>query len=379
MIAKRLRRLHETLIPPSVGVGIGPYIWLFYCAFLFFPLWFGNADVEVIRWTLVTLPIFLFLYFMGFRCVNNDLLLVVAAIVLLGVALSAHNPGGMTYFIYASSFAAFWGPPRRAAWLIAAVAATYVATWWVIGLPVQYLVLTIILILMTGVGNMVMLHIDRQNKELRASREQIERLGALNERERIARDLHDILGHTLSSITLKSALASRLITQDPDRAASEMREVEAISREALQQARSAVSGYRTTSVADEINKAQDLLVAHGMRVMVRQPDRPSVSAEYDNIAGLILREAVTNIVRHSTADTVEIVVANRSDSLTLTVSDNGSIDAIRPGNGISGMRERAESVGGALEIRTRNGCQVSATLPFTGDDSVAGSSLEIAS
>lgn len=379
MIRQRLRRIHETLIPPSIGVGIGPYVWLFYCAFLFFPLWFGNPEPATVWWTILSLPVFLFLYFTGFRCTGTDMLLVVAAIVLLGVAVSAHNPGAMTYFIYASSFAAFWGPPRKAVWLIISIVLVYALTWWAHTLHVQFLILTTILVLMTGIGNMVIVHIDNQNKEIRASREEIERLGALNERERIARDLHDILGHTLSSITLKSALASRLVHQDPVRAAAEMREVEAISRDALQQARSAVSGYRTTSVADEISKAQDLLAARGISVHIQRPAGLSVSAEYDNIAGLILREAVTNISRHSSADTVEIVVGRRSDVLTLKVSDNGSVESIRPGNGLLGMKERAESVGGAVDIRTNRGCQVVVRLPFGGDDGPAGSPAQAAS
>lgn len=183
---------------------------------------------------------------------------------------------------------------------------------------------------------------------LRAAREQVRRLAVAQERERVARDLHDVLGHSLSTMTVKTGLARRLLESAGDitAAAAEMREVEAMSRQALSDVRATVSDYRTVTLATEIAGARVALVAAGVRA-----DLPvavdDVDPELREVFGYVVREAVTNVIRHSGATTCAV----RLDRDRVTITDDGSSAAAPPshGNGLSGLAERLAAVSGTVE------------------------------
>ncbi|WP_243398201.1 sensor histidine kinase [Deinococcus koreensis] len=174
-----------------------------------------------------------------------------------------------------------------------------------------------------------------------------ERLAADAERERIARDLHDLLGHTLSVIVLKSELASKLAGRDPARAAQEIREVERISRGALQEVRAAVRGYRGSGLNAELVRAKVALDAAD--VTLRAPETlPELPPETEQAAAMLLREAVTNVVRHARAREVRVSLTRQGRDYRLVIHDDGVGGVAPEGSGLTGMREGHRWQPGAL-------------------------------
>ena len=180
------------------------------------------------------------------------------------------------------------------------------------------------------------------------------RLATLAERERIGRDLHDLLGHTLSVVALKSELARKLIDHDLDAARAEIGEVERVARDALSQVRTAVSGIRSTALNAELLSATALLEAQGLRVKC-ETEHVRLPHDRETALALSLREAATNIGRHARATGVVIRVKQESSAIVVEVVDNGRGGCIVPGNGLNGMRERLSSVGGSLTLGPEQG------------------------
>jgi two-component system sensor histidine kinase DesK len=183
------------------------------------------------------------------------------------------------------------------------------------------------------------------------------------ERERIARDLHDVLGHTLSLIVLKAELASKLTETDPARAAREIRDVEQVSRKALAEVREAIRGYRGT-LEDEIARAGSLLRAGGIHAELAIQLLPMGRGAEEALA-LALREAVTNTVRHAAAATCTVRVSAAGGVCTLVVEDDGRGGIGAEGHGLRGMRERVEALGGSVVWECHGGTTLTVTVPFS--------------
>jgi two-component system sensor histidine kinase DesK len=186
------------------------------------------------------------------------------------------------------------------------------------------------------------------NAELVEARDELARNAVAQERLRFARDLHDLLGHSLSLIALKSELAGRLAERDPARAREEMADVEAAARRALAEVRDAVSGYRQVSLAQAMAEARSALSAAGITLRTPPPGEP-LPAAVDAVLGWVVREATTNVLRHSGARTVTVELRTDDDGVTLTVSDDGQGAAGTTGAGLSGLSERVSALGGHLE------------------------------
>ncbi|OIJ67258.1 two-component sensor histidine kinase [Streptomyces mangrovisoli] len=159
-------------------------------------------------------------------------------------------------------------------------------------------------------------------RELNAAREELARRAVEKERMRFSRDLHDLLGHTLSVIVVKSEAARRLAPRDMDAALGQITDIESVGRQALTEIREAVTGYREGSLATELTRARSALAAAGMRPVVRQSGAP-LDPQAEALLGWVVREAVTNVVRHSRASRCEITVASAAERVRLTVSDDG--------------------------------------------------------
>jgi two-component system sensor histidine kinase DesK len=210
------------------------------------------------------------------------------------------------------------------------------------------------------------------NRELLEAREELARNAVAEERLRFARDLHDLLGHSLSLIALKSELARRLSEADPRRAAQEMADVEETARRALAEVRDAVSGYRQVSCAQALAEARAALSGAG--IALRQPDRvPTLPGAVDAALGWVVREATTNVLRHSGARTVTVELAEDGVRAELTVSDDGAgtvpdvtVLGRAPGSGLAGLRERVTALGGDLSAGavTGGGYRVRAAVPL---------------
>jgi two-component system sensor histidine kinase DesK len=182
----------------------------------------------------------------------------------------------------------------------------------------------------------------------------VRRLAASAERGRIGRDLHELLGQTLSVVALKAEPAGRLVESDPLAARREIADVQRVAREALSQVRSAVSGIRAAALASELASARLLLETAGVRVDYWCDPQPLPSGPESCLA-LVLREAVTNIQRHARANRVEITVIAGTERVVMRIRDDGRGGVERHGNGLDGMRERIAAEGGELAIDSPRG------------------------
>ncbi|MGW5426175.1 sensor histidine kinase [Streptomyces sp. NPDC004059] len=207
-------------------------------------------------------------------------------------------------------------------------------------------------------------------RELRAAREELARRAVEKERLRFSRDLHDLLGHTLSVIVVKSEAARRLAPRDMDAALGQITDIESVGRQALTEIREAVTGYREGSLATELTRARSALSAASVEPVVRQSGAP-LEPQTEALLSWVVREAVTNVVRHSDAGRCEITVDSGAEQVRLTVTDNGSGRAVsRPqqgigGTGLKGLTERLAAAGGSLTAgpSPRGGFTVTAELP----------------
>lgn len=213
--------------------------------------------------------------------------------------------------------------------------------------------------------NLFMAQKIRASSKLQLAHEEIEQLAKVAERERIARDLHDVLGHTLSVIVLKSELASRLIVTDTRRAASEIADVESIARTALSEVREAITGYRAEGLAAEIKRAQSALETAGVELICEET-LPALKPAEETVMSLALREAVTNVVRHAQAKHCFMRFVSINGRTTLVVEDDGRGGIRAEGNGLRGMRERIEALGGSFAIDGSRGTRITIELPSAG-------------
>jgi two-component system sensor histidine kinase DesK len=197
-------------------------------------------------------------------------------------------------------------------------------------------------------------------------------MAKLAERERIARDLHDLLGHTLSVIVMKSELASKLADRDPARAIQEIRDVERVSRDALTEVRRAVEGYRRHGLGGEMRNAVIALRAAG--VTLHTDVAPlALSPKQETALALALRESVTNVVRHAHATVCRVSLRADGGQLTFIVEDDGRGGAPREGNGLHGMRARLAEVGGTVALDGGRGMRVVITVPLRAPQTVLAS------
>jgi two-component system sensor histidine kinase DesK len=280
----------------------------------------------------------------------------------LAVMFLRINPGATTFFVYAAClYGKIWEPPVAFRYLAGHLVLVCLVCWslgsdrYVWGSAVVFSAL---------IGSVMIQYSQRKRlgDRLVAAHAQAEHLAKVAERERIARDLHDLLGHTLSVIVLKSELASRLSATQPERAAEEIRDVERISREALAQVRAAVRGYRSAGFDSELRQAREALEAAGITVEARV-EQPQLSAIEESVFALALREAVTNVVRHAHATVCRLSLRRNGRFCELEIADNGQGGALEEGSGLSGMRERVEALGGILERDGSNGTLLRIRVP----------------
>jgi two-component system sensor histidine kinase DesK len=191
-------------------------------------------------------------------------------------------------------------------------------------------------------------------RELHATRQELVRLKVEEERLRLSRDLHDLLGHTLSMITLKSELAGRLVEQEPTQAVQEMREVERVARQALREVRQAVAGYRHPQLIHELESAREILSAAGIACQVEQT-AGVLSPETSAMLAWTVREGVTNVIRHSQASFCHIRIVRGNRVICAEITNDGSEEPgqkpIRKetGSGLAGLSERVSTYGGQMK------------------------------
>lgn len=289
----------------------------------------------------------------------------------LGLLVTPLNAGASVLFVYAAAYAASYRPARTAyRWMVALSAILTVAFATSVRLtpvPWPYLALTfgipLLLVWVVGLSCMDDVRRERVSARLRVDNARIEHLATVNERERIARDLHDILGHTLTSVVVRSQLVQRLAATDPQRAIDEASAIEAAARDALSQVRGTVHGWQQADLDQELSVARDALAAADVTLLVERDPALRLAPSVEAAMALSLREAVTNVVRHADAGRCTVTIGLVDGEVTLRVADDGRGRRAPDGGGLTGMRERIVALGGRVDRTVGTGTTLTVAVP----------------
>ena len=342
---------------------------LVYLIFVFLPLVWVRSDLPLaVGLTLLALAVFLPLYWKSYLLEGRSAMVAALLMAVLGFALTPWNPGGNTLVVYAFALLGFSQRWQVAVGVSAAIVAAYGGWLFALSMPMPFLLAPALIGGAVLAGAILGKREMQRNEHLRLTQAEVDRLARVAERERIARDLHDLLGHTLSVIALKSELARKLAERDGSAASSHIGEVETVARDALKQVREAVTGMRSAELANELVNARLAAVAAGLEFDARVDPLPALDTAQENALAMGLREAITNVLRHAKAGRVQVAITRESRTVQLEVQDDGAGCANAPGNGLSGMRERAEALGGKLTVDSAPGAgtRLRLLLPLDG-------------
>ena len=342
----------EAALPPRAVAGLAWLLWIGWMAFLVFPPtapWQAPAAwqrVLGLTATLVFAAGYVWLLRASFAREDADppgregaMTAALAAISL--AAAPAIGYEAMSFLPFLAAVGAFSLPRPAAWWWVGGVVAVSLILPLLPGADRGFLFLSIVTIAVSAgtVGGRAM-----QDREamLAGVRED---LAVTAERDRVARDVHDVLGHSLTVVTVKSALARRLVRTDPDRAEAELADIERLSRQALAEVRSTVGGLRATRLEEELADAERALAAAGITAEIAGEGR-DLEPQHRAVAAWVLREAVTNVLRHAGASRCQVALSSHA----LVVTDDGRGLRDRPGGGLNGLRDRVEASGGRLLV-----------------------------
>ncbi len=343
-------------------VAMAPAFHLIYLVFLIFPWMFSPPRTVDVVVSVVAVAVFVPIHFYAYRASSKKRILPIGAVALIGAVLAFFFTGNGVFHVYCAAMAGFHRPVWRSGVIVAVCALVYVAASAIAGrsgIEMGFILFMSLIIWFSCLS-------DAQSQIDKAQRDREHELdtqtASLLERERIGRDLHDLLGHTLTMVALKSDLANRLIDSDPEQAKVEVTEIQEGARRALNDVRVALSGLTAVSVATEVENASKALESAGVELTVTG-DVPVLTLEQDKVYGLMIREAVTNIIRHTRASKAHIEFSANDRNRQVAITDNGGGKVDAEGRGLSGLRRRIESLGGSVRIDDQDGVSLTASLP----------------
>ena len=343
-------------------------IWLIFLGFWGLTPYLDHQPLRY--WLLLFLAVALFLPFYllaHFGPPRARRFWVIAMFILAMVYVPINQSSWGIYIFIAASLAEISESTNTVIGLLLLQCGAIVAQSWFFQLSAWTWSMGLGMSLLIGMNRLRMEQKHRADAKLRMAHEEIEQLAKTAERERIARDMHDVLGHSLSLIVLKSELAGRLLDSQPSRAALEIAEIETAARQALAEVRKTITGYRSEGFASELTRAAQVLKTAGVRLN-KPAKAPYLTPRHEATLSLVLREAVTNIVRHADASECSIEVSTGLDSTQLVIADDGRGDIRQEGNGLRGMRERVQELGGSLSLESSRGTRLHIELPQRGEN-----------
>jgi two-component system sensor histidine kinase DesK len=254
-------------------------------------------------------------------------------------------------------------PPRLAILAIVGIAGITAATGITWGQPTLWWLPGMLLLVMTGFGTFSREAFYHRTQALLLSQEEVRRLAGTAERERMARDLHDVVGRTLTLIALRADLAAKLVPRDTAAAEVEIRAVADIARVGLADVRAALSGTAGDSLCQEAESSRSALEAAGITATLTG-DIEAIPPDAGAVLAMTLREAVTNVIRHADARACRIDFTTDTTTSAVSVTDDGQGGSFREGRGLTGMRQRLSAAGGTLSVQTTTpGTRIVAHVP----------------
>jgi len=349
------------------------YLWLLSLGYMFWKFAYVRPGPVEAALLVLSFVFFFWLYCASYWARGWQVAACMLASCLLGAAWVRWNAGAATFFIFACAMAARIVDIRRALLAVGLVIVAALLASLLASSPQMRFVFVMPLLtagLPVGIGSIMDARLRRSRQELLRKQEEVEHMATIAERERISRDLHDLLGHSLSLIALKAELARKLADRDTDGARAacrrEIADIEAAARQSLAEVRTAVSGYRERGLAHALASARASLAAADV-ALDEQVERVQLAPAAEHVVALAVREAITNVVRHAGARRCTLSLALEEGSAVLRVMDDGArlrhAADIRHGNGLNGMRERAAAVGGKLALAVGAGLALELRVP----------------
>lgn len=344
----------------------GKWSWVYLVNLVFYllPLFYLQLALWQIVVAVAVLLAFVWCYFWAYRVPTAQMHWPVLCMLTLAVGVTPLNPGSIALFAYAGFFIGFARPLRQAIVALLAVLLIMLALHSALGFNGTFFLLYGGLLVLTVTGFGVL---ERQRqlrlRQQQRSQEEIAQLAQMVERERIARDLHDIMGHSLSSIVLKADLAKALLKAgNSEEAALHLTELAQVARDSLSQVRQTVSGYKHKGLLAEVSTLVQRLREHGFAVTL-EGEVPKLAAREESALILVLTELVTNILRHSKGDSCRISFREQDQGFVMEVADNGEVTNFGFGNGLTGVTERLHALQAKLDYQLDAGCQLKIWLP----------------
>lgn len=353
---------------------ISPYIWTVFSILPFYFIFQSSSMIEIIAGIILTI-IFFISYRFAFLSKEWPVYLWTSILIAISITMTI-----LFQFVYFAFYIAFYNGniKNRIAFLTLYIIHLVFTT-----ISINYIVvfqnalflkqLPFIIIIWISVILLPFNIYNRKKQEqlehqLEIANNRIADLVKQEERQRIARDLHDTLGQKLSLIGLKSDLARKLVYKDPEKARAELKDVQHTSRTALNEVRKMVSQMRGIRLKEEIARIKQLLKAAQIEFLGNQElPLTNVSLFLENILSMCLKEAVTNVVKHSEATYCHITIEQSRDQICIKVQDNGigiiEDEDLSKGSGLLGIRERLDFVNGTLEIESNNGTTIIMKVP----------------
>ncbi|WP_422659999.1 sensor histidine kinase [Paenibacillus sp. EC2-1] len=348
------------------NTGLNPYVWVVFYILPFYFIFRSSSTYQVVIGIIMIL-VFFVCYVLSFVSKGWLVYFWTSVQILISIMMSL-----VFGYVYFSLFLAFFiGNIKSRVGFFTLYSIHLITTvitinygfisktpWFITQLP--FVMLSVVAVILLPVTTYNRNKNDKLQVQLEDANKKISELVKLEERQRIARDLHDTLGQKLSLIGLKSDLASKLITSNPAKAQAEIDDVRQTARTALKEVREMVTQMRGTRLEDEIFRITQILKAAQIEFTLEgNPELSNVSLMNENVLSMCLKEAVNNIVKHSSATSCSITIEPSRSGLIVTVKDNGvgipTESAYTRGNGLRGMWERLDFVNGSMELRSDQG------------------------
>ena len=348
--------------------GFPEWLYLTFLLFLFVgPLF--NPDATTADWVIAAVSVLVFavIYLVALRDqrLRNAAAILMLAIGLVSTFLGTAAMGVVP--IYAAALVAGFVTRPTLTWRLGLITLVTLLSMALSPIPPPFVFLAfgpaIPMIWLIGFSVEADLGLSREANALRAENARIQYLATVTERERIARDLHDLAGQALTAIALRSELVQRLAETDSQRVREEAATIEMTARETLARVRETVAGWQQVDLSDELDRATTALGAAGIESRISGEWRQDIAPSVETVLALALREAVTNVVRHAEARSCSISLNGEPGAVALLVSDDGGGVREPEGSGLRGMRERVMAAGGTMRLTNGPGTSVLVTIP----------------